>query len=476
MKKSIILTAAVIAAMLLSGCGDIEIGSAPAQASAASDTPAPIEIAQAEATRIILSGDSASVEGGGASVNGSVISISASGEYTVSGKLNDGYILVNTGEDAKNVTITLEGADISCSTGAAIYCQQAKKLTINLASGTENLLTSGSGSEISKADESAQGAVIFSEDDLNIKGDGSLTITAYINNGITGKDDVKIKSGSLRINAANNGIRGSESVVIESGSVEINAKNDGIKSTSVTKENKGFITIEDGSISIISGGDGVSAAKELTINGGNISVSAAGTELLSGKAVKSGSTMTINGGVFDLASDTDKAISCGANIYINGGSFTLSSGKDGIASPSAVIINSGSFSITAAGDGIQAGEKGGSTGTVSLSNGSLCISAGSSPVNAKGIFEISGGSLYASGNSKSVKNLNLKGISAVWFTSGSQLAAKSNVTVSAADDSFTASLTPDRGYKLIIVAAPEIIGGNEYSMTAGNVKITSTAS
>ncbi|MCQ2561509.1 MAG: carbohydrate-binding domain-containing protein, partial [Clostridia bacterium] len=63
----------------------------------------------------------------------------------VTGKLNNGCIVVNTGEDAQKVTLVLEGAEISCADGAAIRCEQAKKLTIKLAPETENILSSGSG-------------------------------------------------------------------------------------------------------------------------------------------------------------------------------------------------------------------------------------------------------------------------------------------------------------------------------------------
>lgn len=56
-------------------------------------------------TVITLSGGSASVNGNGAEVKGSVVTITAAGVYAVSGSLEDGRILVNAPKEREGLGI-----------------------------------------------------------------------------------------------------------------------------------------------------------------------------------------------------------------------------------------------------------------------------------------------------------------------------------------------------------------------------------
>ena len=64
---------------------------------------------------ITLNGDSIDLNGSGAKVDGSKITINSAGIYTITGKLNDGQIIVNAGDNDK-VKLILNGIDINCST------------------------------------------------------------------------------------------------------------------------------------------------------------------------------------------------------------------------------------------------------------------------------------------------------------------------------------------------------------------------
>ena len=190
-------------------------------------------------TRIVLNGNSASVTGGGVKVSGSVISIGAAGSYIVSGTLDDGQLVVDTGDEAMDVWLTLDNASISNRGGAALYVKQAKNLYLSTLSGTKNRLVSGTEADMAAYDGTQDGAALFSEDDLKLSGEGELEILGYLNNGLTCKDDLDIEGGSLRVQAAGNGLRGSESVEIKGGAVAVIAGNDGIKSSSAKKAGKG---------------------------------------------------------------------------------------------------------------------------------------------------------------------------------------------------------------------------------------------
>jgi hypothetical protein len=235
-----LLLVTIFCAALLCGCG--------------SGTAAPEDTA----TKIELTGDGATFTGGGVAVNGSVVTISAAGEYSVSGTLDNGQIVINTGDEAMKVTLTLNNASITCLDAPAIMVEKADKLKLVLADGSENTVTSGVEGTAPAAD--ASGAAIFSKDDLDIEGSGKLTVNGYINNGIASKNDLTIQGGYVTVNAVNNGLRGADSVQIEAGTLVISAGNDGIKSATTDKDGKGFITVSGGDVTVSASGDGIDAA------------------------------------------------------------------------------------------------------------------------------------------------------------------------------------------------------------------------
>ena len=278
---SVILSAAVL--LTLSACGGQTAGTPAAAQTAGTSAAAPAD----SSTVITLSGSGADIAGGGARVQDSTVTISAVGTYTLSGTLAEGQVIVDTGDDAMDVTLILDGADISNSAGPAIWIRQAKNLRLQLRG--ENRLCSGTRADLAAFDGTASGAALFAEDDLDIEGEGSLEILGYLNNGITCKDDLDINSGTLTVTAANNGIRGSESVEIKGGTVTVTAGNDGVKATSAKKEGKGFVEVSGGSLRIDSAGDGISAVSDLTLSGGSIVIMAEKQALQAEGALRLGS-------------------------------------------------------------------------------------------------------------------------------------------------------------------------------------------
>ena len=152
------------------------------------------------ATSISLAGDTISVAGEGAVVDGSSVTITAAGTYTLSGTLNNGQVIVET-DDEEPVVLILNGVDITYSTSAPIFVSNAEKVVITLADGTENVVTDGETYLFADAETDEPNAAIFSKDDLTINGSGSLTVYANYNNGITSKDDLKIISSNITVNA-----------------------------------------------------------------------------------------------------------------------------------------------------------------------------------------------------------------------------------------------------------------------------------
>ncbi len=374
MKKYLSLL--LLCALLLSlcACSDSVIGG--------ENTEQPVSADPAEAPEAVieLKGDSVSAPGRGVSVKGCVVTIGTPGSYTVRGTLNDGRILVDLKENPGKVTLFLDGADITCLSDSAICLIDAKELNLVLADGSVNRVVSGTETALGSYDDSSQGAAIFAEDDLDIQGGGSLAVLGYLNNGITCKDDLKIKGGSIEVTAVHNGIRASESVTVSGGEVRVDAGNDGLKASSAKKAGKGFVQIEGGTLSVRSMGDGVSAETELRISGGSLSVETVGDPaaqsckglkgrtgvLISGgeldvraedHAIRSGAALTVSGGTVAAQSRQGKGLSAETELRVEAGTLQVKSADDGLASADTVRILGGETEIVSGADGIQGGKK-----------------------------------------------------------------------------------------------------------------------
>ncbi|MBR1909980.1 MAG: carbohydrate-binding domain-containing protein, partial [Lachnospiraceae bacterium] len=180
----------------------------------------------AEATRITLCGDSAEISGDGAYWNDGNIVIANAGKYVVSGSLSDGSIVVDA-YDSSKVFIKLAGVSVYCSDDAAFRVDQADKVFLTLANGSDNSFESGSVySENALADNT--GGTVFSHDDLTINGDGSLTITASYKHGIDCNDKLVIAGGNITVTAPNDGLHANDGINITDTTLTVNAADDGI--------------------------------------------------------------------------------------------------------------------------------------------------------------------------------------------------------------------------------------------------------
>ncbi len=216
-----------------------------------------------EATVITLTGDAAGISGNGAYwLDGSLV-IAQSGQYVISGELTDGNIVVNAAQYSK-VWIQLNGVTVSCGDDACIRVDQADKVFLTLAEGTENTLTGGETlSETALAD--GTNAVIFSHDDLTINGSGSLQVVSSCLNGITSKDDLIITGGTISVTAPNHGLRVNDHFRLTAAELNVSAGQDGIHA-------EGDVVIQDGTLTITAGDDAVHSDTAVLILGGTILV------------------------------------------------------------------------------------------------------------------------------------------------------------------------------------------------------------
>ena len=361
-----------------------------------------------------LAGTSATVENnnGCVEVADKAATITCPGAYYVTGEASDFQVVVNTpaAEKEGNTGIYLYNATIK-SSNSPILIKNADKAVIHLVKGTTNVLEDGNGNHAftnvgGKQDTS--NAVIYSKDDMNIKGAGKLTVTAKFKNGIQSTNDLKIKNGDITVVAPENGIKGKGSLEVSGGTLNITAqKGDGLESNECVKNNdgsfkdtvatKGIVKITGGNITIKAGDDGIDAANYILLNDSTeeakIKVTATGKGLAAEKFIY------VDGSTLEVNSDDD-ALHTHWQVYMNGGNVTLSSKDDGIHADSALYLKGSTINVVTASEGLEAFRifaEGGVTSVFATNDGWNAAGGPKNSNSSMAMFSESSGHLVISG-------------------------------------------------------------------------------
>ncbi len=359
-------------------------------------------------TYVILNDDATAIKGSGAAYADGVLTVSAPGVYSIKGKLTDGQIRVDTDDESAKVKLYFDGVEIYCSTSAPVYVENSPKETqIILAKGSENKLSDNADRTMTEAqaeDNDFATAVIYSKDDLQIEGTGTLTIEANFNKGIFSRDDLQMRGGTLNITAADDGIRGKDSVEISGGTLHITAGGDGIRTSN---EEKGDINISGGDITVISALDSIQAVGSVAVAGGTLRLQSGGgyqaslssqgngegtfggfgfgerrpedgttedTDTVSAKGIKADGSIAVSGGTFRL-NCLDDALHADENVTVSGGMFRINTNDDGIHAGKALAIAGGEILIEASYEGLEGN-------TIDVAGGTLDITAQDDGFNA----------------------------------------------------------------------------------------------
>ena len=381
-------------------------------------------------------------------VNGQTVTITQPGEYTVSGSSENGQLIVDvdktTYPDGK-VTLNLTGLDLSNPGAAPLYVASAgDECVVSVKKDTVNRLSDGTSHTDSYTDSDGDtkeiNAVVFSRDDLKIKGKGTLIVNGNYADGIVCTDDLKIYNGTVQVTAVDDGIRGKDSVIIGNAddtdyndlSLDIKALNgDGIKSTNTSDENKGYIEINGGAINIDSHSDGIQTARNAVINGGDITIHTyEGSDYV---GANSGSSST-GGGGFDPGGNFRPGQGGGFNPG-QGGGFTPGGGfgdeghdlgldfsSKGIKSGNSdaeiggnITINGGYLSIDSTDDAIHCGD------TLTVSGGNITVTTADDALHCDDHIYINGGTVNVTKSYEGIEAMQ------IYVTDG-------DITVYAEDD------------------------------------------
>lgn len=381
-------------------------------------------------------GNTITYTGQGISVSGSTVRITSGGDHTVTGTLTNGMIYINTKERVK---LRLSGVNITNNSGPAIFFDDVDKGFITLVEGTVNTLTDGS----YYSDTSAK-ATLFSNDDLEIKGKGTLNITGNYRHAICSDDDINLENGTINIRSAvKDGVHANGSIDVTGGTLNITVTGDCLQTE--TEE----LRIEDGKLTLSAGSQALKSDFGVVISGGTIDV-------IRAKEGVEAPNITINGGTININSEDD----CLNATTGNGAMFN----NDG----SQLIINGGSIYMSATtGDALD------SNGDLTINGGTIVVHGPQSQpevaIDSNGTFTVKGGTLIATGPSPLMAQYPTGPSSQYTIAAmfNSTQPANSALCIKDSTGKVLAITRPKRNYIYVVFSSPELRQGSTYTIYSG---------
>ncbi|MBR1658702.1 MAG: carbohydrate-binding domain-containing protein [Oscillospiraceae bacterium] len=435
---------------------------------------------RSDATVVTLEGGGGTVRGGGAYFYDGNLVISAAGRYVLSGALEEGSISVDAYSGSK-VWILLDGVTVNCSDDACLRVEQADKVFLTMAEGTENSFTSGTQySEAALADNT--GGVIFARDDLTINGAGSLSLTAGYKHGIDANDELVLAGGSITVTCPQDALHVNDQCNLRDTALTVHAGDDGIHSDT-------SVYIESGTVTIAECYEGIEAPV-IEIAGGDITIYPTddGLNANGGSGFGFGGFMpgNFNFGEFEF-SETDGA---GAFPSFSPDSLPpqMPEGFDGETASrtseapeaeteeteSYIRISGGSLTIVNANardaDGIDSNGSiyitGGSVRVSMANNGCYALDVGS---ESGGVMEISGGDLIGCGSYAMAESFDSSSTQpSILYTYSAGAEAGTTVALEDSEGNVLLSYTAPCAFSCVNLSCPALEVGGTYLMVIGD--------
>jgi hypothetical protein len=356
---------------------------------------------------------------------------------------------------------------------------------------------------------------IRSKDDL-ILVSGEYDITA-VNNGIKAKDNLSILDGTFTVTTSEgDGLQADNedeadlgNIYIDGGTYTINTGRDGLQAVSnlMVQNADMTITTADGanstSIDTAESYKGLKATGAIEIASGNITIDSADD------AIHANGTVSVLGGTI-TATSGDDGMHADTNLSIAGGTIDIQQSYEGLESL-IIDIAGGEINVVASDDGLNAG--GGSdtettTGTfgadsfgggqmgggmeadeskeLNISGGSLTVDAEGDGLDSNGIitmtdglvivngttsggngsldygssFDLSGGTLIATGTSDMAQNASTSTQTSVGITYDTEQEANTLVSLVDGDGNTVFSFSPTKTYSHIVISTADLATGD----------------
>ena len=426
--------------------------------------------------------------------------------YQLSGTTTNGQFALS---GSYKCTVMLAGVNLTCSSDAAINITNSKRIQISAKKETSNTLTDGA--------NGSQKACLYSKGQLQLQGNGTLTVVGKTKHGIKSGDYITLKNLTLNITSAvGDGISCNEYFQMKSGTVTIKGVGDdgiqcdldGDASTGETDahddEDSGNIYLEGGTLTVTTtaaASKGVKAAGDMRISNGEINVTTTGNGTYDSEekdakgcaGLDADGDMTINGGTLTLKSSGTggKGIKTDGTLTINGGTINATASGSNYSyssySASAKAIKAGTRTEVASvqayesgvpeGPGGPGGPGGGGghnnknytySGGIVINGGTIiAIAKSHEAIESKSTIEITDGYIYAESSDdaiNSASDFTISGGYVMGNSSGNDgLDANGNFYIKGGNIFAVASRQPEVG----IDANTE--GGFKLYITGGNV-------
>lgn len=255
--------------------------------------------------------------------------------------------------------LRLAGLSLKGSTAEAVNVKCGKRVALELADGTENILEDCT-------DDNGQKAAFYTKGHLEISGGGSLTLRGNVKHALSSKEYMLVKktTGSITVTgAASDGVHAGQYFQMNGGQLTIlGTKGDGIQAEAIGegKEQDGQLIVKDGQLDITLTGRDAAALKSdslLTVSGGRLTVNTSGD---ADKGLKSKADISISGGETTITQtgkyivvDGDPgfvtAVKANGNIGVTGGLITIDNSGEagkGLSADGNVTVDETSASMT----------------------------------------------------------------------------------------------------------------------------------
>ena len=456
MKKTISCLLAGSLLLTLAGCGSNAVSSANTQSSQATTAAAADTDLSAAAVSFVFSDSGITADGdsSGYTIDGTSLTISQSGVYSLSGSCSSGSIKVKA--DTTDVTLILNGLTLNGNTTAAILCGKSSGVQIEAAAGTVNILTDSeqNNKDAYSDNEDAENAVIKCKDGSQVVlcGSGTLQITANGKNGI--------KSG-----AENEADSREASLTIRDLTLDIDAPvNDAINAEQL-------LNVESGTLTIAAGDDAVHC--DLTLNIGAEGTDGPNITITTCYEGLEGADLNVYSGNINITS-TDDCLNA-ANSDLSGYAFTMN------------LAGGKIYAYSTSGDGFD------SNGSMTISGSDIMVytanTADNEPLDADGVITVTGGTILAAGGSAGMgASYNAEqayvtfggtggmgGMGGFGGQSAALIADGSSFSITDADGNALYTGTAPCGINYLFYSAPELADESEYTLSAGESSSTSTA-
>lgn len=333
------------------------------------------------------------------------------------------------------------------------------------------MITLNSNSATSNSD-----AVQISGSTVTIVDEGTYILSGTLNNGMIIVDSEKTDKTHLILNG----------VTIHS---ETSAP------LYILQSDKVFITTAEGTVNTLSNGGTFTAIDENKIDSvifskEDLTLNGSGTLVITspaGHGIVSKDSLTLTGGSYDI-NCASHALAGKDDVCIADGNFTIVSGKDGInaaggsdssgaggrdgafgrgmsASNGSITISGGTINITAYGDGIDA------NGSLDITGGYTTVCGPTQGDTATLDYDsratITGGTFVGSGASGMAQTFSESEQGVIALRVGDQSAGTTAKLTNRAGDTVI-TYTPGLSFAVIILSSPDLVKGETYTLTVGS--------